>query len=320
MGSKRNWLIVSVMFSSLLWLHVQASENYTHDSLNSFLYDYAFKKMPRPLTGRLYKASAPVNLSGMEVSFIRLRTHSLWRNGANVSSFEIPPGILPWPFTRRVDIVYRNLGNWSTYYYNVPNYKFITPVIGFLAYDSSTTSIRKGLVELNTTEDNPIVIRFPNVPLEVDENGVKCVGFSTNGTLEFSNMIARSSCASRGQGHFSVAVPYQPETEKKKRIFRWWVVGIPGVVGLVLFLILGIVAYKFFKWKSIREWRDSLKKVKAWVQFGLGVVKCLQLQVSEHNQLLKLAMFLDWFSSSFRLHFSILFLLQVNILCLLCYS
>ncbi|KAL0426080.1 UNVERIFIED_CONTAM: hypothetical protein Sradi_1142800 [Sesamum radiatum] len=235
MGSKRNWLIVSVVFYSLLWLHVQASENYTQDSLNSFLYDYAFKKMPRPLTGRLYKVSVPANLSGMEVSFIRLRTHSLWRKGANFSSFEIPPRILPWPFTRRVDILYRNLGNWSTYYYNVPNYTFITPVIGFLAYDSSKISIRNGLIELNTTEDNPIVIQFPNVPLE---------------------------------GHFSVVVPYQPETEKKKRVFRWWVVGIPaGVVGLVLLLVLGVVAYKFFKWKSIREMERQSEKSE-----GLGTI------------------------------------------------
>ncbi|KAK4411469.1 hypothetical protein Sango_0219900 [Sesamum angolense] len=244
MGSKRNWLIVSVMFYSLLWLHAQASENYTQDSLNSFLYDYAFKKMPRPLTGRLYKVSVPVNLSGMEVSFIRLRTHSLWRKGANFSSFEIPPRILPWPFTRRVDILYRNLGNCKI-------------------------SIRNGLIELNTTEDNPIVIQFPNVPLEVDKNvGVKCVRFGTNGTLEFSNMIARSSCASRGQGHFSVVVPYQPETEKKKRVFRWWVVGIPaGVVGLVLLLVLGVVAYKFFKWKSIREMERQSEKSE-----GLGTI------------------------------------------------
>ncbi|KAL0397968.1 UNVERIFIED_CONTAM: hypothetical protein Scaly_0245200 [Sesamum calycinum] len=190
MGSKRNWLIVLVVFYSLLWLHVQASENYTQDSLNSFLYDYAFKKMPRPLTG-------------------------------------------------------------------------------FLAYDSSKISIRNGLIELNTTEDNPIVIQFPNIPLEVDKNvGVKCVRFGTNGTLEFSNMIARSSCASRGQGHFSVVVPYQPETEKKKRVFRWWVVGIPaGVVGLVLLLVLGVVAYKFFKWKSIREMERQSEKSE-----GLGTI------------------------------------------------
>ncbi|KAK4418593.1 hypothetical protein Salat_2272100 [Sesamum alatum] len=269
MGSKRFWLIVSVMFSSLLWLHVQASENYTQDSLNSFLYDYAFKEMPRPLTGRLYKVSAPVNLSGMEVSFIRLRTHSLWRTGANLSSFEIPPRILPWPFTRRVDILYRNLGNWSKYYYNVPNYTFVTPVIGFLAYDSSTTSIRNALVELDTTEDNPIVVRFPNVPREVDNNvGIKCVRFGTNGTLEFSSVIARSSCASRGQGHFSVVVPYQPKTEKKKRVFRWWEVGIPaGVVGLVLLLVLGIVAYKLFKWKSIKEMERQSEKSE-----GLGTI------------------------------------------------
>ncbi|KAI3444460.1 hypothetical protein Pfo_001125 [Paulownia fortunei] len=269
MGSKRDWLIIWIMFCALLWPHVQASESYTQDSLNSFLYDYAFKRMPRPRTGKLYNVSLPVNFSSMEVSVIRLRTHSLWKNGANLSFFEIPPRTLPWPFTKRVDIVYQNLGNWSTSYYNVQNYTFVAPVIGFLAYDSNTSS---RLIELNISGDNPIIIRFQNHSLEEDENvRMKCVRFGTNGTLEFSNVTAKSSCVARGQGHFSVVIPYQPKKDKKKRVLKWWMIGVPaGVVGLVLLVVLGIVAYKLFIWKKIRKLERQSERSEALDTIWVG--------------------------------------------------
>ncbi|KAK6136584.1 hypothetical protein DH2020_029674 [Rehmannia glutinosa] len=155
--------------------------------------------MPRPRTGQLYNVSLPVNFSGMEVSIIRLRAHSLWKNGLNLSSFEIPPRILPWPFTRRVDLVYQNLGKWSTFYYNVPNYTFVAPVIGYLAYDSNTNSTNHGIIELNISGDSFVIVRFQNLALEDGEDvGImKCVRFGTDGRIEFTNLTLGSSCVAK---------------------------------------------------------------------------------------------------------------------------
>ncbi|KAG8391904.1 hypothetical protein BUALT_Bualt01G0235500 [Buddleja alternifolia] len=236
------------MFYALSWLQIQSSaQNYTRDSLNSFLYNYSFEKTPKPRTGKVYNVPLPLNLSGMEISVIRLRTRSLWRNGLNLSSIEIPPLILPRPFTKRVDIVYQNLGNLSSYYYNVQNYAFIAPVIGFLAYDSTN----HGLVELKTGGNgNPIFVRFPNISFHGNVTRT-CVRFDTNGTLEFSNVTEKSSCIARGQGHFSIVIPYEQKILEKKRKLKWWIIGIvAGVVGLIL---LGILAYKLFKRRKMRK-------------------------------------------------------------------
>ncbi|XP_022859356.1 uncharacterized protein LOC111380110 [Olea europaea var. sylvestris] len=172
--------------------------------------------------------------------------------GANFSFFDIPTRILPWPFSRRVDLVYQNLGNWSTLYYNVSNYTFVAPVLGLLAYDSSTRSPHYDLIELNLMGDNPIVVRFPNVSLSV---GMKCVRFSTNGTVQLSNVTGNNSCMARGHGHFSIVVPSRPSDEMtKERVWKWWVIGFAGgIVGLILLLVVVIMVYKLIKGGKIKK-------------------------------------------------------------------
>ncbi|KAL2468781.1 hypothetical protein Fot_50546 [Forsythia ovata] len=207
--------------------------------------------MSRSHTGKLYDISLPSNYSGMEVSILRIRTRSLWMKGANFSFFDIPSRILPWPFSRRVDLVYQNLGNWSSLYYNVSNYTFVAPVIGLLAYNSSTSSPHYEQIELNLLGDNPIVVRFPNVSLSV---GMKCVMFSTNGTVEFSNVTGMNSCMAHGNGHFSVVIPSLPSNKMKERIWKWWAIGFAGgIVGLILLLVFVIMSYKLIKGKIIKK-------------------------------------------------------------------
>ncbi|GFP91455.1 hypothetical protein PHJA_001289500 [Phtheirospermum japonicum] len=253
MGTNISCLVIRIIFCALFWPHIQASQYYTpQTSLNSFLYNYALRNIVlRPRTGQLYNVSLPANFSGIEISIIRLRTHSLWQKGLNLSTFQIPPRTLPWPFTNRVDFLYQNLGNWSTFYYNVPNYTFVAPVIGLVAYDANTSSMERGLIELNLTRDDPIIVRFQNMLLDSDGR-MKCVRFGTNGTLEFTELTLGSSCVARGHGHFSVVVPRQNE-EKREFKFKWWIVGIVigGVVGLILVILIGVLVYKFIKWKKV---------------------------------------------------------------------
>lgn len=270
--SSRNWFVVVWITLYLIpWPNVDASGNmYTRDSLNSVLYDYAFKNLSKSHTGMLYNVSLPSNMSGIEVSVLRTRTRGLWLHGANVTSFEIPPRILPWPFTRRVDIVYQNLGNWSSFYYNVPYYKFVAPVLGLLAYDSNSSSTNHPDVALNTTEDHPIIVRFHNVSHKVD--GVRCVHFGTNGTVRFSNVTARSSCHARGLGHISVVVPYEPIIALKKGSKKW-ILALAialGVLALVLLVVLGVVTYKLIKHKRIQRMERESERSEALDSTWIG--------------------------------------------------
>ncbi|XP_073151114.1 uncharacterized protein [Henckelia pumila] len=257
MGSERHWILIWVVFHGILLSNIQGSEIYSKDALNSFLHDYAVKNAPKHHTGILYNVSLPANYSGMDVSITRIRARNLWVNGANFSFFKIPPRVLPWPFVRRVDLVFQNIGNWSDSYYNVPNYTFIAPVIGVLAYDPNESSRSYGEIGLSIMGENPLIVRLPNVTFQENRNvTAKCIRFDRNGTLEFSNLIAKNTCISRRQGHFSIVIPSQKTITKKKRDkgLKWWIIGLTGgIVVLVLLLVLGFLAYKYFKKQRIRK-------------------------------------------------------------------
>ncbi|KAL1535949.1 hypothetical protein AAHA92_28670 [Salvia divinorum] len=259
MGAKRSILI---MFCALmLFRHVEASssssqKNQSQDSLDSFLYNYALNSIPKPRTGQLYEVSSPANFSGMEVSVLRLRAHSLWKNGANLSSIEIPPmAALPFPFTRRVDLVYQNLGNWSTSYYNVPNYTLVAPVAGLLAYDSDTGPTSTMLVGLDMQGDSLITVVFRSVSLhQYDVTSLQCVRFAADGTLQLSNVTGGGgTCVWRGDGHFSIVAPRNMKKGKASRV-KWWMIGIPGVAAVaVLIAGIGIFCWKMCRWRNVRK-------------------------------------------------------------------
>lgn len=258
MGAKRVCVSIWIMFCALLFQHVEASQNLSdQDSLNSFLHDHALHTIPKPRTGKLYEVSPPANFSGVGVSLLRLRAHSLWKNGANLSSLQIPPTALPSPFTRRVDLVYQNLGNWSTSYYNVPSYTFVAPVIGLLAYDSNSGPTTT-LVGLDIKGDSPIMVRFDNVSLHQYDVRVQCVRFATNGTWEFSNVTGdQSSCEARNLGHFSIVVPTIRERRKATAAVKWWMVGIPAaVVGVVLIAVVGF----WCRWRSVMRKMEKMSE------------------------------------------------------------
>lgn len=261
----RDWLIVLVMLDAWLWRPVEGSERYDRDSLNSFLYDYAYKKIPRPRAGELFDVIPPSNLSGMEVSIVRLTTRSLWMYGARYRTFAIPPRILPWPYTNRIDIMYQNLGNWSSYYYSVPNYTFIAPVIGFLAYDSNRRSMNNGLIELKTQGNDPFIVKFPSIHSDMS---MKCVRFDSNGSLEFSSVTVESSCVVRDQGHFSVVIPYKASKDEAR---KWWIMGIAaGVVGLMIVLVIGIVGYKWITRIKMKKMERESERSEALDTIWIG--------------------------------------------------
>ncbi|KAL2544287.1 hypothetical protein Fot_13520 [Forsythia ovata] len=165
------------------------------DDFAAILHDHAFKALihERPHTGALHNASLPANLAGIQVSAVGLRSKTLWRKGANFSGFRIPPKSLPVPYVRRILIVYHNLGNWSSIYYNLSGYSLISPVVGFMVYDASHLSSKNRnfpKLELNTMGKS-ISIEFHTSTLArgTQERG-KCAAFNAYGKVFLMGLAA----------------------------------------------------------------------------------------------------------------------------------
>ncbi|KAF5776110.1 hypothetical protein HanXRQr2_Chr13g0619641 [Helianthus annuus] len=258
MGFETRLIIISfVMLSCLL----NPSTQQQQQQLDDMFEEYALNSLPtRPQTGVLYNASSslPSNFTGVQLSMVRLRWDSFWRKGANYSGFLMPPRIFAYPFFTRLDIVYSNLGNQSSFYYNVPNHTLVAPVVGFNIYASGN------LTKLNLTLfGGPILVEFP-VP---QHEKAKCVMFYSNGTYEMSNMTTQENmCSVRDQGHFSMVVPQVPSIpipEKKDRgkLWKWWVFGFAvGVLGLLLVGFIVFVLIRIFRMTSIAKMEKEAEK------------------------------------------------------------
>ncbi|GAA0153996.1 hypothetical protein LIER_37783 [Lithospermum erythrorhizon] len=279
MGSKKfcfsmflKTMMIYVVISSYV---VQGEKSvFRADSLDSFIRDYSFKKMVQPRTGRVYNISLPSNFSGIYVSVVRLRSGSFWNRGVSHSFFQIPPRVLPWPPVTRFDIVYQNLGNWSSSYYNVPNHTFVAPVVGFSAYYSNSSEAAKEKILLTVMGD-PIQVHFSDVEVPESSNvTVKCVRFGEDGKVELSNITNRNTCIFQSQGHFSIVVPSQERKKKKARLWKWWVIGFAvGVVALVLLVLVVAIAYKVIKANIVSKLERESEKSEALGSIWIGVSK-----------------------------------------------
>ncbi|KAG6437643.1 hypothetical protein SASPL_102564 [Salvia splendens] len=242
------------MLNAWLWQLVEGSPSSNRDSLDSFLYDYAFKKIKKLRSGEVYSVPSPSIFSGMELAVVRVRTSSLWRQGLTHGPLKIPPNTLPLPFTKRVDVVYQNLGNWSSHYYNVPNHTFVAPVLGFLSYDSNGNEA----VEIRSKSDEPLMMDFKSYG---GGGGTKrCVRFDRNGTLEMSSATREGWCVVKGQGHFSVVVP-----NEGRRHWEVWMGVVLGILGVFL-VVLCVLMWKRKKMRGMEEETERSEELETvWV-------------------------------------------------------
>ncbi|KAJ6415092.1 hypothetical protein OIU84_003985 [Salix udensis] len=243
------WLALSFCLSPF----VRCSDNFTTDTLDTFLQDSAFKSLAHqwPLTGALYKGLIPVNLSGMEVSIVRIRSRTLWNIGANFSNFQIPSRTMTSPHVKRLAIVYQDLGNWSSYYYSAPGYSMITSVVGFMVFNASNARAESTEKISLDTRGKAIVIRFANstIPERMTVFGAK--------------------------GHFSIVVPLQRKGRDKRKHSLWYLWVIESVLGFSVVALLGyfgILSLKLLKTKTIqameRQADEDLVLDTVWVGSG----------------------------------------------------
>lgn len=174
-------------------------------SVDKILQNDAFTVFRHPKSGTIYEATAPSNLSGININAVRLRSGSLRRRGILYNEFEVPVGIVVKPYVKRLVLVYQNFMNWSSVYYNRPGFKLVAPVLGLLAYDASNLSATN-LQELNIyATKKPISIRFTNLSTREGSNPM-CIFFDLNGTVSLSDVSSPNVCSSFYQGHFSLVI------------------------------------------------------------------------------------------------------------------
>ncbi|KAK1378165.1 Atpob [Heracleum sosnowskyi] len=242
------FLVLCVFFYAASGSNATSSE-----SLDVVLHKHAFGALVhhRPLTGALYVAPLPTDLAGIQVAVLRMRSKTLWTKGANFSNFQIPPRTLSVPYVRRVLLVYQDLGNQSSQYYNITGYSLVSSVVGFMVYDASNFTINNiTKLDLSTTGTR-ISVQFPNLTFESGTNPkTSCAIFSADGKVSITGRSLNNSCYTRNAGHFSIVTPLQ-RNENTRKI---WVIGtVLGFVLLICGSFLGVVCVKMFKLKKTHE-------------------------------------------------------------------
>ncbi|KAM3281886.1 hypothetical protein P3S67_027533 [Capsicum chacoense] len=131
----QNMSILLLFLLLKLFFLIQCSHNNSlTKSLEVILYEHAFKSLVHQHTGSLYNTSVPSSLARMKLSLVRLRSRTLWEKGANFSGFSIPPRTISVPYVKRINILYNDLGNLSSHYFNISGHNLLISVIGFIVY------------------------------------------------------------------------------------------------------------------------------------------------------------------------------------------
>ncbi|GMY10404.1 hypothetical protein FCV25MIE_05643 [Fagus crenata] len=260
-------------------------------SLDALLQDYAFMAFgDNPKTGIPFESHIPNNLTGIQVTAMRLRSGSLRTRGVpSYKEFQIPVGVVEQPYVERLVLVYHNLGNWSSIFYPLPGFSYLGPVLGLLAYNASDLSA-SNVPELSIrASDKPILVKFPDLKLGPDGLPPKCVSFDLHGSVQFDNVLPGNVCSIIQQGHFSIVVESNapspaPSLEGqppiaangggigKDKSMVWLVVG-SLIGGFVLLALLGLLAVWLKRCKNGKkvqqmEWEADRGETLQMTTFG----------------------------------------------------
>ncbi|EHA8592530.1 hypothetical protein COCNU_contig69599361G000010 [Cocos nucifera] len=259
-------------------------------ALDSLLQDYAYRAFDRPRTGVPYDGIAPSNVSGVKIAVLRLRDGSFRNRGfKSYKEFEIPNGVIVQPYVRRLALVYHNLGNWSSVYYVLPpGYCYLTPVIGFLAYNAENISA-SNLPELDLWASKwAIWIRFSTVKAVPNGMKARCVWFNLDGSLEFRDLVGTNLCLTYGQGHFSIVVNssrlapspapsrgLSPEGGERDESVAWKIIGavIGGFMGLILVAFFVALVESYRRRKKVEQMERDAEVVEALDMAQVGSVR-----------------------------------------------
>ncbi|RVW30388.1 hypothetical protein CK203_111792 [Vitis vinifera] len=271
-------LLMLVAFFWLPWLSdVGAQSTGSARALDALLQDYAyqaFKALNKPKTGIPYDGAVPLNLTGIGISALRLRSGSL-----------------------------RSRGNLSSVYYPLPGYAYLAPVLGLLPYDASNLSATN-LPELHiNASDKPISIKFQGVSSVPAGSVAKCVWFDLDGFPNFSNAVSGNICSTAQQGHFGIVVesnapaPSPPPSvvpspsggEKGGTSKVWIIVGsvVGGLALLVLLAFLVLWLRKYKRRKKMQQMEKAAEVGEALRMTSVGNTKAPAAMVTRTQPIIE---------------------------------
>ncbi|KAI6698724.1 hypothetical protein NL676_018843 [Syzygium grande] len=201
-------------------------------ALDTMLQDYAFKAFIRPRTGIPYDGNVPSNLTGINITAMRLRSGSLRARGVKMyREFEIPTGVVVRPYVRRLVLVYQNLGNrWLS----------MLPVTLYWSTSAASDQLQQGLCQ--------------------DVFGLIWAVWSG-----FSDVESGNTCSTKQQGHFSIVIesiapspsptlpPAPGPSGREKKSSRSWVVAVSVLGGLALLVLLALLVFWVQRYKKRRR-------------------------------------------------------------------
>ncbi|XP_074580519.1 uncharacterized protein LOC141836941 [Curcuma longa] len=259
-------VLLRMLFTSQYEAQSTGSSTGGARTLDALLQDYAYRALVHPHTGTVYDATVPSNLTGIRIAALRLRSGSLRRRGFDTfKEFVIPPDIVVQPYAERLVLVYQNLGNWSSFYYPLRGYTYLTPVLGLLAYDAANLSATN-LSELDFAASNlPVSINFTSVFPVPSGVTAKCVWFGLNGSPDFRALESGSICTASHHGHFSIVVnsneialppaPSEGQGQSPNPVKPWKIIVavVGGVIALVLLALLIYLMLKYNQNKKVAK-------------------------------------------------------------------
>ncbi|XP_047306707.1 uncharacterized protein LOC124910135 [Impatiens glandulifera] len=254
----------------ILSLAVASDHNSTTQLLDVLLQDRAFRAAQhRPMTGELFNISLPSILAGVRVSVVRLRSNTLWREGANFCDFVIPRRTLPFPYVRRILISFQDFGNRSSEFFklNLTDFMLVSSVVSLRTYDATNFSNGPTKVGLDTMTQK-IMVRLSGFKVSEDNNKkIKCAKFGSKGNIDLSDVGSGRECYGDGKdGYFCLVVPSKGTVDSG----LWVVVGLViGFAGLLLFGFCGLMVVWIVKVKKIHEMEkeadDGLVLRTVWI-------------------------------------------------------
>ncbi|KAK8949349.1 hypothetical protein KSP39_PZI005813 [Platanthera zijinensis] len=228
-------------FSSKTLLFLYFFISFSHgdnQTLVSIIKDRAFKDMDLQSIGVEYKVQLPANLTGVEASALRMKSSTFLIEGANLSFFHFPPGIVSIPNRTGLLLVSYNIGrnhSGSLYRGDTAGYSLDSPVVGFVVYDAWNSSSRD--LGLEQTGEH-IKIEFPG--LYKGSARLLCARFGEAGELSLEGEEMNGTCTAKGPGRFGVVVDDATEAPAALERSNWRVWVAVGLGGLVLALGAGI--------------------------------------------------------------------------------
>ncbi|XP_047326764.1 uncharacterized protein LOC124930467 [Impatiens glandulifera] len=270
--SLSTFLLLSLTFLSTLTTTSAGSPPQLRSSrlIDLLIRDYTFKHNIKK-TGKPFAVHLPTNLSGIHVTATRLRCGSLRRYGLKIGEFRLDAGVSSFPCAERIIIVRQNLGNeWSSIYYEnfeLSGYKFISPVLGLLAYNYGLNNDSTFEVGIQAGDD-PILIDFSNLTTaKYDDGGGDegliplCASFRRDGRVTVARQGNSNICVARENGHFGLVVEIPLIPARKKKGEGWWQVAIGVSIVTMMGVFLMAVVMVVFISKMKRKMKEEIERI-----------------------------------------------------------